>query len=991
MDELQEDVFASEAGTSATAGTAAGAKVRPKNERRKSDSSAFGLGQSLRSVVENVVSRTPSFGGKKRHSRTLSDSHSDASRPNPFALSKRGSSSSDGDMSVSDPSFEVPTPLRQGTQMTKLSHKSIKTNVFRIDPHQGILWPSRKAGQIPLEAIKEIRTGADARNYREQFKIAADAERRWLTIVYQVDNKYKTLHLIAQTPDVFTMWEVSLRALHALRQQLMSGLDHSELRQKLWERQHWHSADGSGDARLDLDEVQTLCQRLNIFSSRADLEHRFREADAEGRGYLDFAAFQRFVKLLKRRPEIDKLFSKISNEDGVFDFKDFEQFMRECQKSELSEHELRRIFNKFADTNAAGQVIASPPQSPSKLPLCLPPLPATPHIPIPPPPKTFAPPAQPTTPGSTPTLWSVGAFTSFLISSENAAFSDQHGKVWQDMSRPMSEYYIAASHNTYLVGNQLVGSSTFEGYIRALLNGARSVELDIYDGDRDAGGEPIVYHGGTLTGRVTMRRACEAIKKYAFVVSPYPIIISAEVHCSMPQQDMLAKIMREVFGSALVTGRLDGTTCTSGTGWGSADAPSLDQLPSPDQLKYRVMLKTKNLFQAKRDEVTGEIERDREEDEEETSTSLFAELKGELKELGKKTMGKLGLGGSKHKSKGKGSNALNAQPPAGTSPGQVAQPHTTRNHRVPHHAATLPTVLSPPPPPKPEVAKMSPQLAELLVYTVGIKCRGINKKETYATEHLFSLSERAANKYLKSGMMDLVKHNKTHVVRIYPNGTRMNSSNYEPHRFWAAGAQLVALNWQTFDLGYKLNHAMFLRNGRAGYVMKPLALRAVDKILLQRRTNHILDITVISAQQLPRPRDSDGREVFGKQIADPYVEVSVHMPDWTHSPFDPAAAGEGTTRARTSTARTNVVKNNGFNPVWQETLSLAYDVVGDMRDLVFVRFEVYDETDDENSLAEYCMSLGSLQYGYRHLPLHDGQLQQFLFSTLFVQIGVRNT
>lgn len=165
------------------------------------------------------------------------------------------------------------------------------------------------------------------------------------------------------------------------------------------------------------------------------------------------------------------------------------------------------------------------------------------------------------------------------------------------------------------------------------------------------------------------------------------------------------------------------------------------------------------------------------------------------------------------------------------------------------------------------------------------------------------------------------------------------------------------------DLGYKLNHAMFQRNGRAGYVLKPLALRVVDKILLQRKTNHILDVTVISAQQLPRPRDSDGLEVDDKQIVDPYIEVSVHMPDWTHSPFAPGGGGEGTLRARTAAARTNVVKNNGFNPVWQETLSLAYDVVGDMRDLVFVRFEVYDEADDEEPLAEYTIGLGSLQHG----------------------------
>lgn len=93
---------------------------------------------------------------------------------------------------------------------------------------------------------------------------------------------------------------------------------------------------------------------------------------------------------------------------------------------------------------------------------------------------------------------------------------------------------------------------------------------------------------------------------------------------------------------------------------------------------------------------------------------------------------------------------------------------------------------------------MSLAVMTLLVYTVGVKCRGINKKETYAPEHVFSLSETTANKMLKHGMHDLIKHNRTHVVRIYPKGLRIDSTNYEPHRYWSAGAQLVAINWQTF-------------------------------------------------------------------------------------------------------------------------------------------------------------------------------------------------
>ena len=85
----------------------------------------------------------------------------------------------------------------------------------------------------------------------------------------------------------------------------------------------------------------------------------------------------------------------------------------------------------------------------------------------------------------------------------------------------------------------------------------------------------------------------------------------------------------------------------------------------------------------------------------------------------------------------------------------------------------------------------------------------INKKEEYAPEHIFSLSENTANKILKQTMMDLIKHNRSHLVRVYPKGTRIGSTNYEPHRYWSAGCQLVALNWQTF--GESVSFSFFFR------------------------------------------------------------------------------------------------------------------------------------------------------------------------------------
>lgn len=91
----------------------------------------------------------------------------------------------------------------------------------------------------------------------------------------------------------------------------------------------------------------------------------------------------------------------------------------------------------------------------------------------------------------------------------------------------------------------------------------------------------------------------------------------------------------------------------------------------------------------------------------------------------------------------------------------------------------------------------APALADTLVYTLGVKYRGFNKKETYLPSHMVSLSEKTCNKVLKQSFADVIKHNRTHMMRLYPSVTRLTSSNYDPIRYWAAGAQLVAINWQS--------------------------------------------------------------------------------------------------------------------------------------------------------------------------------------------------
>ncbi|KAI0772976.1 1-phosphatidylinositol-4,5-bisphosphate phosphodiesterase 1 [Trametes elegans] len=868
----------------------------------------------------------------------------------------------------------VPHLLQQGVPMLKLSAKKQKRYLFRLDPDQGqIIWQSKKLRVIPIENIKELRVGADARYYREQFQLVQEYEDRWLTIVYVLDGGYKTLHLIAATREIFQMWDVTLRRLYAIRQQLMSGLGSADMRQAVWEKHFWKGADDEQDQRLDFDDVERLCRRLNINPSREDLLRRFKQADSQKRGYLDFNDFKQFVKSLKARPELDRLYKKLVNGGDVLTFTAFEQFMRDTQKSPLSRPELETVFLRYANSPNGGKPPGSPPQISLDLAMqsvsisteaaqqsSLPQLPS--------PPTTASTTSSEAAPSVNTATMSPSGFTAFLLSADNSAFADQHGRIYHDMTRPLPEYYISSSHNTYLVGHQLVGDSTIEGYIRALLHSCRSVELDIYDGDT----EPVVYHGRTLTSKVSVRDACAAIAKYAFVASPYPIIISAEIHCSVPQQEQLVDIMKDVFGDALVCAPVEGR-------------PKIEVLPSPEELKGRVLLKAKNLYVSESQglsekEVVVDAESSTSTSTTDTSASdsdLGSEVKQEWRKARENEAGLIRDLKSEFK---RARGAL----------------HRARS---PHSPKAVPQ--SPPVPGQPKV-KMSMALVSLLVYTVGVKCRGLNKKEQYAPEHIFSLSENTANKLLKQGMVDLIKHNRTHLVRTYPKGTRIGSTNYEPHRYWSAGCQLVAINWQTFDLGYMINHAMFQRNGRAGYVHKPVALRSGDKQLLSKRTKHLLNVTIISAQQLPRPKDSQGREIIDKSVIDPFVEVSIHIPDWTHSPFLPDGAADaysppttGTalaaTSARTVTCRTGVVKNNGFNPVWEQQICLPFDLVGDMMDLVFVRFSVKQEDkDDDEPLAVYCVSLGSLNHGYRHLPLHDGQLSQYLFSTLFVKIDIQD-
>ncbi|MEQ2183781.1 hypothetical protein GOODEAATRI_001470 [Goodea atripinnis] len=68
------------------------------------------------------------------------------------------------------------------------------------------------------------------------------------------------------------------------------------------------------------------------------------------------------------------------------------------------------------------------------------------------------------------------SFTNYMRSPAGDIFNPEHNQVNQDMTQPLTNYFIATSHNTYLTGDQLLSQSRVEMYAYVLQAGCRCVE-----------------------------------------------------------------------------------------------------------------------------------------------------------------------------------------------------------------------------------------------------------------------------------------------------------------------------------------------------------------------------------------------------------------------------------------------------------------------------------------------------------------------------------
>ncbi|XXG98780.1 hypothetical protein Hte_005110 [Hypoxylon texense] len=417
-----------------------------------------------------------------------------------------------------------------------------------------------------------------------------------------------------------------------------------------------------------------------------------------------------------------------------------------------------------------------------------------------------------------------------------------------DRSYPLAEYFISSSHNTYLLGHQLLGQSSAIAYETALNAGSRCVEIDAWDNE-DNKEEPKVTHGYTLVSHIPFRTVCETIRDVvdreaaqsinAQGYRAAPIMLSLENHCGPYGQQRLVEIMREVFGDRLLSRAIREKGHREQEG--DSDPVKLAELGS----KIVVIVE----YHLPEEADTTDDDNSSSEDEEERAARAA--------------------------------------------------------YRAQKAAAASSTIV--------------PELAGLGVYAQSVKPRDNSWFESVLRDgprnHLINISESGLASYMPASSQRIAWHNSQHLMRVFPKGTRISSQNLKQVPFWGVGAQICAMNWQTFNASMQINEALF--SGTDGYVLKPAALRAGGSMHLHTGRRKRLSLRVAGASDVPVPAGHEEEDVK------PYVTCTLVHPD---------ELGGNHPKRKTRPYRQHKLGflHRGENPpptdpVWDETLAWEYE------------------------------------------------------------------
>lgn len=465
--------------------------------------------------------------------------------------------------------------MQAGCELKKVRPNSrIYNRFFTLDTDlQALRWePSKKdldKAKLDISAIKEIRLGKNTETFRNNGLADQICEDCAFSILH--GENYESLDLVANSADVANIWVSGLRYLVSRSKQPLDFMEGNQNTPRLmWLKTVFEAADVDGNGIMLEDTSVELIKQLNPTLKESKIRLKFKEIQKSKEKLTTRVTEEEFCEAfceLCTRPEVYFLLVQISKNKEYLDANDLMLFLEAEQGvTHITEDMCLDIIRRYEFSEEGRQ-------------------------------KGFL---------------AIDGFTQYLLSPECDIFDPEQKKVAQDMTQPLSHYYINASHNTYLIEDQFRGPADINGYVRALKMGCRSIELDVSDGSDN---EPILCNRNNMATHLSFRSVLEVINKFAFVASEYPLILCLGNHCSLPQQTVMAQQMKKVFGNKLYT---------------EAPLPSESYLPSPEKLKNMIIVKGKKL-PSESDLLEGEVT---DEDEEaEMSRRMSGDYNGEQKHI----------------------------------------------------------------------------------------------------------------------------------------------------------------------------------------------------------------------------------------------------------------------------------------------------------------------------------------------------------------------
>ncbi|KAI3836864.1 hypothetical protein MKW98_005197 [Papaver atlanticum] len=483
------------------------------------------------------------------------------------------------------------------------------------------------------------------------------------------------------------------------------------------------------------------------------------------------------------------------------------------------------------------------------------------------------------------------AFFRFLFSDSNPPLLPQ---VHHDMTEPLSHYFIYTGHNSYLTGNQISSKCSDVPIIQALQKGVRVIELDLWPNSSKDNID--VVHGWTLTTRVDLIKCLRSIKEYAFVASPYPVVITLEDHLTPDLQSKVAKMITDTYGKMLFIPGKEGSA----------------EFRSPESLKYRILISTKPPKKHQEPKDMKEMEMGSHHQKDEPWGEEVSDLEKSHKP-------------KKDREENKDSDD------GGESALQLIAP--------PKYEALIAI----------HGAKSKGELHEVLRVVPDKTCR-------------ISWNELKFKKATETHKSHVVRFTQKNFLRIYPKGSRITSSNYNPLMGWIHGAQMVALNMQGYGRSLWMMHGMFRANGGSGYVKKPQFL--LEDFGPYHHFSHF----------------SDSLPVAKTLKVNLYMGEGWHL-DFKHTHFDLFSPPDFYTKIGIAGVKSDSVLkqtetiNDDWTPVWDQEFEFRLSVP----ELALLRIEVHesDPTGKDDFGGQTCLPVSELRAGIRAVPLYSRKGEKY--------------